>query len=77
MSLLYGGVYIIRFGAMRKTHKAAEWADVSVLLVIGRATLSNCLVRKRKKQALLSGGTSGLCWRCQLRGLHGEYLNTQ
>ncbi|KAJ3508099.1 hypothetical protein NLJ89_g5943 [Agrocybe chaxingu] len=26
MSLIYGCIYIIRFGAMRKTHKAAEWA---------------------------------------------------
>jgi hypothetical protein len=29
MSLLYGCIYIIRFGSMRKTHKAAEWANVS------------------------------------------------
>ena len=28
MSLLYGCVYIIRFGTMRKTYKAAEWAQV-------------------------------------------------
>ena len=28
MSLLYGCMYIIRFGTMRKTHKAAEWAAV-------------------------------------------------
>ncbi|TFK37838.1 hypothetical protein BDQ12DRAFT_140222 [Crucibulum laeve] len=27
MSLLYGCMYIIRFGTMRKTHKAAEWAE--------------------------------------------------
>ncbi|KIK00476.1 hypothetical protein K443DRAFT_610856 [Laccaria amethystina LaAM-08-1] len=26
MSLLYGCIYIIRFGTMRKTYKAAEWA---------------------------------------------------
>jgi len=30
VSLLFGCVYIIRFGSMRKTYKAAEWA-----LVIG------------------------------------------
>jgi hypothetical protein len=30
MSLLYGCIYIIRFGTMRKTYKAAEWARVSV-----------------------------------------------
>ncbi|RXW21560.1 hypothetical protein EST38_g4299 [Candolleomyces aberdarensis] len=29
MSLLYGCIYIIRFGSMRKTHKAAEWANES------------------------------------------------
>ena len=29
MSLLYGCLYIIRFGTMRKTHKAAEWAQAS------------------------------------------------
>ena len=29
MSLIYGCLYIIRFGTMRKTHKAAEWANVS------------------------------------------------
>lgn len=28
MSLLYGCVYIIRFGTMRKAHKACEWAEV-------------------------------------------------
>jgi hypothetical protein len=30
MSLFYGCIYIIRFGTMRKTYKAAEWAQVSV-----------------------------------------------
>ncbi len=29
MSLLFGCMYIIRFGTMRKTYKAAEWALVS------------------------------------------------
>jgi hypothetical protein len=29
MSLLYGCVYIIRFGSMRKVSKAAMWAAVS------------------------------------------------
>ncbi len=29
MSLLFGCIYIIRFGSMRKTYKAAEWALVS------------------------------------------------
>jgi hypothetical protein len=33
MSLLYGCIYIIRFGTMRKTHKAAEWAAVSISVV--------------------------------------------
>lgn len=28
MSLLYGCMFIIRFGTMRKTYKAAEWANV-------------------------------------------------
>ncbi|KAF8994701.1 hypothetical protein BDQ17DRAFT_1251443 [Cyathus striatus] len=27
MSLLYGCMYIIRFGSMKRAHKAAEWAD--------------------------------------------------
>ncbi|KAF8886621.1 hypothetical protein CPB84DRAFT_1652717, partial [Gymnopilus junonius] len=27
MSLLYGCIYIIRFGTMRKTYKGAEWAE--------------------------------------------------
>ncbi|KAF8964540.1 hypothetical protein BDZ97DRAFT_1591832, partial [Flammula alnicola] len=31
MSLLYGCMYIIRFGTMRKTYKAAEWAHNAVL----------------------------------------------
>lgn len=26
MSLLYGCIFIIRFGGMKKPHKAAEWA---------------------------------------------------
>jgi len=30
MSLLYGCIYIIRFGSMRKTYKAAEWAAVRI-----------------------------------------------
>ncbi|KAF6742560.1 hypothetical protein DFP72DRAFT_1053949 [Ephemerocybe angulata] len=29
MSLLYGCIYIIRFGTMKRTHKAAEWAHES------------------------------------------------
>jgi hypothetical protein len=29
MSLLYGCIYVIRFGTMRSTCKAAEWAHVS------------------------------------------------
>ena len=29
LSLLFGCMYIIRFGSMRKTYKAAEWALVS------------------------------------------------
>ena len=32
MSLLYGCMYIVRFGTMRKTYKAAEWATVRILL---------------------------------------------
>lgn len=28
MSLLYGCMFIIRFGTMRKAYKAAEWAEV-------------------------------------------------
>jgi hypothetical protein len=32
MSLLFGCIYIIRFGTMRKPHKAAEWAAVRTLL---------------------------------------------
>ena len=31
MSLLFGCMYIIKFGTMRKTHKAAEWAQASVI----------------------------------------------
>lgn len=31
MSLIYGCVYIIRFGTMRKSYKAAEWANVSMV----------------------------------------------
>ena len=29
MGLLFGCMYIIRFGSMRKTYRAAEWALVS------------------------------------------------
>ena len=32
MSLFYGCIYIIRFGTMRKTYKAAEWAQVSIYM---------------------------------------------
>lgn len=33
MSLLFGCMYIIRFGSMRKAYKAAEWAAVRLFLV--------------------------------------------
>ena len=33
MSLFYGCIYIIRFGTMRKTYKAAEWAQVSIYML--------------------------------------------
>ena len=29
MSLLYGCLYIIRFGTMKRMHKASAWANVS------------------------------------------------
>jgi hypothetical protein len=29
ISLLFGSIYIMRFGTMRKMYKAASWADVS------------------------------------------------
>lgn len=32
MSLLYGCVYIIRFGSMRKTYRAIAWAEVSCII---------------------------------------------
>jgi hypothetical protein len=32
MSLLFGSLYIIRFGTMRKMYKAASWADVRSLI---------------------------------------------
>ena len=32
MSLLYGSIYVIRFGTMRSASKAAEWAHVSRLI---------------------------------------------
>lgn len=34
MSLLYGCMYIVRFGTMQKTYKGAEWAYVCVLILI-------------------------------------------
>jgi hypothetical protein len=34
ISLLFGCMYIIRFGSMRKTYKAAEWALVGYLGVV-------------------------------------------
>lgn len=33
MSLLYGCMYIIRFGSMRKTYRAIAWAEVSCLML--------------------------------------------
>lgn len=33
MSLLYGCMYIIRFGTMRKMHKASSFANVRLSLV--------------------------------------------
>lgn len=48
MSLLYGGVYIIRFGAMRKTHKAAEWAAVSDVCIPDLIVLPNCSIGSAK-----------------------------
>ncbi|TFK20232.1 hypothetical protein FA15DRAFT_600104 [Coprinopsis marcescibilis] len=34
MSLLYGCMYIIRFGTMRTPYKAAEWALVSPFILL-------------------------------------------
>lgn len=45
MSLLYGCVYIIRFGSMQKTHKAAEWANVSNLRCFFISAVADGLVR--------------------------------
>jgi hypothetical protein len=40
MSLLYGGVYILRFGTMRGMDKAKLWSDVSTELRIANG--GNC-----------------------------------
>ena len=42
ISLLFGCMYIIQFGNMRKTYKAAEWALVGYLgIAIPRVSLIN------------------------------------
>ena len=80
MSLLFGCMYIIRFGTMRKTYKAAEWA-----LVCTKSTRAcRCkhsrfvdhIPRRRRGQKPLYGGTSGYCSQCQSFGSHGPSSST-
>lgn len=47
MSLLYGCIFIIRFGTIRKTYKAAEWALVSLLHLCFR---NSALLRTGSKE---------------------------
>jgi len=67
MSLIYGCVYIIRFGTMRKTYKAAEWTEVSVSVSSHCAHSFNHPSRKHD-QELEFFGTFGYFSRCQQRG---------
>ncbi|KIM38313.1 hypothetical protein M413DRAFT_244392 [Hebeloma cylindrosporum] len=76
ISLLFGCMYIIRFGSMRKTYKAAEWALVSLfgccppLDWVNQFAISP-FSRRPKNLKRSSGGMYGFCWRCPSFGLPG------
>jgi len=73
ISLLFGCMYIIRFGTMRKTYKAAEWALVGTFNAdfFDRAYELFFFFRKPKSLKQSSGGTYGCCWQCLLFGSPG------
>ncbi|KAJ7142419.1 hypothetical protein C8R44DRAFT_602986 [Mycena epipterygia] len=74
MSLLFGSMYIIRFGTMRKMYKAANWADVRRVSPFASSVVESetPLHRKRKKRKHPSCGMCGSCSPYQLFGLPGE-----
>lgn len=74
MSLLFGSIYIIRFGTMRKMYKAASWADVRRVSHLGLRLLNRKLLfhRKRRTREHPSCGMYGSCSPYQLFGLPGE-----
>lgn len=41
MSLLFGGMCVVRFGSMKRTHQALTWAEVCGLLFVLRIIVPN------------------------------------
>lgn len=71
MSLLYGCMYSVKFGTMRKVYKAFEWAQASILNVTGFASRSNSC-RKRKTKTRVFCGMYGSSSQCPRHGYHGN-----
>jgi hypothetical protein len=56
MSLLFGSLYIIRFGTMRKMYKAASWADVRAKFPSNHRLRADSLVQEAQR------GSTSLFW---------------
>jgi len=72
VSLLFGCVYSICFNTMRKTYKAAEWAEVPLSLSLPLASFPDDSFRMFTPQEYSSHGTSMSFWRCRPSGLLGK-----
>lgn len=70
VSLVYGCIYIVRFGTMRKPHKAAEWALVRLFISIKE--VDEPCFRKRNNERQILGGMPGSCWLCPPFGKLGN-----
>ena len=74
MSLLYGCIYILRFGSMRTISKAAEWANVNDPICCKQSLTSHTYLhpsRNQNRNQLQYFGTYGSYSQCQASGLLG------
>ena len=74
MSLLYGGIFIICFGRMRQTYKAAVWARVCNISILFSPSADVVLFRRAKNKRLTFCGTDGFYYLCLRSGYLGMFL---
>ena len=77
MSLIYGCIYIIRLGSMRKVSKAAMWAAVSpsILVLLRSILLTLIYDRRLNDRPRLLYGMYGSFWQCRQHGWRGKLLS--